>query len=61
MNTAETIDYLLQRLDELQADADRRLELLRDIADWYEGKEYSMSDDLWKRVEKELADAKKES
>ena len=47
---------IIKQRDDAQADADRRRELLRDIADWYEGKEYSMSDDLWKRVAKELTD-----
>ena len=50
-------DYYYQWMNKYKDDADRRRELLRDIADWYEGKDYSMSDDLWKRVEEELADA----
>ena len=43
--------------EDIQADADRRGELLRDIADWYEADEADyMSASLWKRVSEELAD-----
>ena len=51
------IEGLVKKANELQADADRRGELLRDIADWYEADEADyMSASLWKRVSEELAD-----
>ena len=41
-------------LEKAQALSDKRLVLLKDIADWYEGPEEYMSASSWKRVAKEL-------